>query len=122
MTTAKWPAGIDVIGRFHRWQTRRCVPVLRDAIERLAAGSANVEAYDVAIDAFVKQRKISGPRHPGRQALDRLQRLYIRRFRRELIGQQHYLEAAARRALMGTGMSAIEVSPDAAAAKLDVAV
>jgi hypothetical protein len=103
MTLEEWPRGIDVIGRFHRWQTRRCVPVLRDAIERLAAGSANVEAYDVAIAAFVKQRKISGPRHPGRKALDRLQRLYIRHFRRELVRQNRYLEAAARQALMLSG-------------------
>jgi hypothetical protein len=102
MTPAEWPLGIDVIGRFHRWQTRRCVPVLRDAIQRLAAGSANVAAYDIANAAFAKPRKISRPRHPGRKALDRLQRLYIRHFRRELVRQQDYLEAAAKRALMGS--------------------
>jgi hypothetical protein len=107
MAPAEWPRGIDVIGRFHRWQTRRCVPVLRDAIERLAAGSANAEAYAVAIAAFVKQRKISGPVHPGRKALDRLQRLYIRHFRRELVRQNQYLEAAAKTALVGAATSIV---------------
>ena len=101
MTPVEWPRGIDAIGRFHRWQTRRCVPVLRDAIQRLAAGSANVGAYDIAIAAFIKQREISSPRHPGRPALDRLLRFYIRRARRELVRQHQYIEAAARRALIG---------------------
>jgi hypothetical protein len=32
-----------------------------------------------------------------REARIRLAQLHIRRFRRELIGEQHYLEAAARR-------------------------
>jgi hypothetical protein len=107
MTPAEWPAGIDVIRRFHRWQTRRCVPVLRDAIERLAAGSANVEAYDVAIAAFVKQRKISGPRHPGRKALDRLQRLYIRHFRRELRPPEPLPRGGSAGALMGAATSIV---------------
>jgi hypothetical protein len=38
---------------------------------------------------------------PGRRALDRLTRLYIRHFRRELVQQHQYIEAAARRALLG---------------------
>jgi hypothetical protein len=33
--------------------------------------------------------------------MDRLQRLYISHFRRELVRQNRYIEAAARRALMG---------------------
>jgi hypothetical protein len=83
------------------------VPELRSAIERLASGSANVEAYDIAIAAFVKQREISSPKHPGRKALDRLMRFYIRHFRRELVIEQRYLEAAARRALMASGCPVI---------------
>jgi hypothetical protein len=97
---SEWPIWYRRARRL-RWQTRRCVPILRSAIERLATESLDVEAYDAAAAAFMKQFAISGPDHPGRKALDRLQRLYIRRFRRELVGQQHYLEAAARRALMG---------------------
>jgi hypothetical protein len=33
--------------------------------------------------------------------MDRLQRLYIRHFRRELVSQNRYLETAAKTALMG---------------------
>jgi hypothetical protein len=47
------------------------------------------------------------PKHSGRKALDRLQRLYIRHFRRELIRQQHYLEAAASRALFDMASSGV---------------
>jgi hypothetical protein len=51
--------------------------------------------------AFVKQHAISGPRHPGRRAVDRLMRLYVRHYRRDLARQRRFIEAAARWALMG---------------------
>jgi hypothetical protein len=45
--------------------------------------------------------------HPGRKALDRLQRLYISHIRRELIRQQHISRAAATRALFDMALSGV---------------
>jgi hypothetical protein len=100
MNGAGWPIWYRR-GRRLWWQTRRCVPTLRSAIERLAAESRDVASYDAAAAAFLMQFEISGPKHLGRPALDRLLRFYIRHFRRELIEENRYIEAAARRALMG---------------------
>jgi hypothetical protein len=41
---------------------------------------------------------------PGRRALDRLARFYIRRCRRKLVRQNRFVEAAARWALMGAAL------------------
>jgi hypothetical protein len=101
MDGAEWPIWYRRSRRLW-WQTRRCVPTLRSAIERLAAESRDVASYDAAVTAFLKQFEISGPKHPGRAALDRLLRFYIRHFRRELIEENRHVEAAARRALLGT--------------------
>jgi hypothetical protein len=100
MFPSEWPAGIDVHGRFQRWKLRQCVPTLRNAIERLATESQDVEHFDAAAAGFTRQRAISGPWHPSRRALDRLARLYIRHYRRELVRQSRIVEAAARWALM----------------------
>jgi hypothetical protein len=100
MLPSHWPQGIDVRGRFTRWKVRQCVPDLRGAIEKLAAESQSVECFDAAASGFIKQFAISGPRHPGRKALDRLARLYVRHYRRDLVDQHRYVEAAAKRALM----------------------
>jgi hypothetical protein len=62
----------------------------RRPIERLAAESPTVEWYDVAVAAYAEQFALSGPRHPARRALDRLARLYIRHFRRELVRQHRF--------------------------------
>jgi hypothetical protein len=100
MTPAKWPKGVDVVGRWRRWQARQCVPTLRSAIERLAAESPNVECYDAAAAAFLEQHELSLPMHPKRRVLDRLARLYVRHFRRELVREHQFLEIASRHALM----------------------
>jgi hypothetical protein len=51
----------------------------------------------------------SGIRGPQRTqgALDRLQRLYVRHFRRELVRQNQYIEAAAKTALVGAATSIV---------------
>ena len=41
-------------------------------------------------------------RQGGRSSVQRLARLYVRHFRAELIRRREYMEAAARRVLMGT--------------------
>jgi hypothetical protein len=97
----EWPHGIDVHGRFEHWKVRQSVPIVRNAIERLAAESASVELYDVAVAAYAKQFALSGPWHPGRRALDRLARRYVRHYRRELVRRHQLVEAAARCALIG---------------------
>jgi hypothetical protein len=55
--------------------------------------------YDARV-AFVKQRAISGLRHPGRRALDRLTRLYIGHYRREL-GPPTSVHPSSRELLVG---------------------
>jgi hypothetical protein len=101
MLVSEWPKGIDVIGRIARRLTRQLVPGLRSAIEKLAAESADVECYDAAAAGFLKTYRIVAPSHSGRTALERLARRYVRHFRAELIRQHQYIEAAARRALIG---------------------
>jgi hypothetical protein len=102
MQVSQWPAGIDVAGRFFRWKLRGCGKVIKEAVERLAAESGDVECYDVAANAFLKQWAISTPIGPGRPLLDRCARLYARHFRRELIRERQYLSRAARHSLLGT--------------------
>jgi hypothetical protein len=104
ITPAQWPDGINMARRFEHWKLRQCVPILRGTIEKLASESPTAEWFDAAAAAFTRQFAISGPRHPGRRALDRLARLYIRHFRRELVRQHQYIEAAARWALIGAGL------------------
>jgi hypothetical protein len=50
------------------------------------------------------------PMHPGRKALDRLLRHYIRHFRREFVREQRYLEVAARQALIGAAGQRVQPS------------
>ena len=100
---SQWPRGIDVLGRYHRWNTRRCVPGLRSAIEKLAAESADVTCFDIAARAYLERYAICAPVHPGRGALQRLARRYVRHFRREMVRERQYLEAAAKWALMAAG-------------------
>jgi hypothetical protein len=104
MVPSEWPEGLDMRARFERWKLRQCVPIIRGAIERLAAENATAEHFDAAAAAFVKQFALSGPWHPGRRALDRLLRLYIRRCGREIVRQNRIVEAAARWALIGAGL------------------
>jgi hypothetical protein len=103
MQPSEWPTGIPVLAKLLRRQARQCVPILRTAIERLAAESENAKAFDVAIAAFLEQYEISSPRHPGHPALDRLARLYVRHFRRELVSQLQYLQASPAVTVEGGG-------------------
>jgi hypothetical protein len=48
-------------------------------------------------DAFVKQRAISSPTHPGRRALDRLVKLYIHHFRSKLEREHQHLRGRSSR-------------------------
>jgi hypothetical protein len=59
MQPSEWPTGIPVLAKLLRRQARQCVPILRTAIERLAAESENAKAFDVAIAAFLKERRKS---------------------------------------------------------------
>jgi hypothetical protein len=103
MQPSEWPTGIPVLAKLLRRQARQCVPILRTAIERLAAESENAKAFDVAIAAFLKERRKSGPQHLAGPALDRLARLYGRLFRRELIRQHQYLQASPAVTVEGGG-------------------
>jgi hypothetical protein len=71
------------------------------AVEQLARESCNLEWYDVAAAAYLAEREKYYPRISGAPALRRLARRYVRHFRAELIEENRYIEAAARRALMG---------------------
>jgi hypothetical protein len=78
MKPSEWPAGIDVQGRFMRWQLRQCVPLLKEAIEKLAADSKSRRDYDDAAGPFVERLASACPQHP---ALCRLLRRYVQHFR-----------------------------------------
>jgi hypothetical protein len=95
MLQSDWPKGIDVIGLIWRKALRHYT------IGRGPTGSEAIDDRDVAMAAYITDRAY--PDHSRRQGRLRLARLCIREFRRELIQEQHYLEAAARRALMLSG-------------------
>jgi hypothetical protein len=101
MLVSEWPKGIDVIGPFHRWLAHRCAPRLRATIEKLAVESSDLRGYDMAAESFLKTYQISAPVYPGRAALQRLARRYVRHFRAELVRLRQYIEMASRRALLG---------------------
>lgn len=96
MQLSELPKGIDIAGLLWRGTLRHGARSLKRAIGKLAAESLDVEQYDAAIGGFMQEYKISYPRHSGRPALDRLLRLYVRHYRREL----SFLQAAARHALL----------------------
>jgi hypothetical protein len=58
-----------------------------------------IDDRDVAMAAYITSHAY--PDGSKREARLRLARLCIRGFRRDLVRQNHYIEAAARRALMG---------------------
>jgi hypothetical protein len=94
ITTAKWPAGIDIINIMWRKALRHYTA------GRGLTGSLEIDDRDVAMAQYITNSAY--PDGSKRAARVRLARLYIRDFRRELIREQHYLEAAARLALMDT--------------------
>ena len=101
MTPSEWPSGIDLVGGYWHWALRVLAKSDKAAIERLTAESPDLDWYEEATATYLAERERSYPGHPGRNALRRLARLYIRHYRRELIRQHQFLEMAARHALTG---------------------
>jgi hypothetical protein len=93
MTPSEWPPGIDVIGIMWRKALRH------HTVGRGLTGSLGIDDRDVAMATFITDRAY--PDGSKRAARIRLARLCIREFRRKLIEENRYIEAAARRALMG---------------------
>jgi hypothetical protein len=102
MTQSAWPPGIDVIGRFHRWRMRLCVPAFRKVVADMAKmANGDFAAFDEATKQFMAGRED----HARKPAIDRLLRLWFRHHRREVVrrgDEKRYIEAAAGRALMAS--------------------
>jgi hypothetical protein len=95
----RWPAGIDIIGLMWRKALRHYT------VGRGLTGSQEIDGRDVAMATFITDRAY--PDGSKRTARIRLARLCIREFRRELIEENRYIEAAARRALMGAASTGV---------------
>jgi hypothetical protein len=103
MTPAQWPRGIDVERAMRRWQSRRSAGRLKKTIERLAAEAPTLAWFNAAVGAFIAEceRCSCSSTPPSRRLSIRLVRFYAQHFRRQIVGQRRFVEAAAWWALMG---------------------
>jgi hypothetical protein len=92
----------DIDALIAHYRLRETVPRLRKVVADMAAmADGDVAAFDEATERFMAGR----PDHFHKQAIDRLLRLWFLRDRREVVrrgDEKRYIEAAARRALLGT--------------------